>query len=168
MTDVVPTTSSYTWTFNISSEDTDASLSWDNSAWKGATLYLVDNEAGILLDMSKASTYTFDPRRTRSLKFAFGKDGQFTPEVSGLGQPFPNPSTDRVTFPFISQPGQTISINVLDLTGRSVGSMTVQNTRSGYNEAVWEATDTRVSPGVYLYQFTTSTGSRKTGRIVLK
>ena len=167
MTDVVRTADSFTWTFNISTEESDARFSWDNSAWSDAALYLIDDAAGILLDMSTVDSYSFDPRRSRSIRFAFGRNGQFTTDITSLGQPFPNPSSDRVTFPFISRPGETVGIAVFDLTGRAVGMLN-SNGNAGYKEIVWDIGETRLSPGVYLYQFTTSTGIRKTGRLVLK
>jgi phosphodiesterase/alkaline phosphatase D-like protein len=171
MKDVVPTAESQVWRFEVNTADelSDARLTWDNTDWGDAVLYLIDDGAGALVDMSQADEYAFDTRRTKSVRFAFSRNGQIMPDVTSVGQPFPNPSAERVTFPFIARQGDNVTIQVIDLTGRSVGAMKIDSATAGYQEAIWDAKETgSLPPGVYLYQFTTSAGVRRAGRIVLK
>jgi phosphodiesterase/alkaline phosphatase D-like protein len=166
MRDVVTTTSSYVWKVDVNVADgSEASLSWDNSDWTSAALYLIDDEAGTLLDMSKVSTYNFSLRRTRSLRFAFSKDGLFSPDLSALGQPYPNPSAGRVTFPFIGGEEEQINVQIIDVTGRVVSQLKNASVKPGYNDIVWDA---GLTAGVYLYQVRSSNGLYKTGRIVIR
>jgi phosphodiesterase/alkaline phosphatase D-like protein len=171
MKDVVPTADMQTWKFDISppEQSSDARLTWDNTSWSGAVLYLIDEAAGAVVNMNEMSEYAFSTHKTKSVTFAFGRHGHVAPDITAFGQPFPNPSADRVTFPFVARQGESINIQVMDLTGRSVGSMKVDNAMAGYQEAIWDSKETNgLPPGVYLYQFTTSAGLRKAGRIVLK
>src|SRR5205085_8522737 len=170
MKDVVSTADMQTWRFDINmpEQSSDARLTWDNTGWGDAELYLIDESAGAVINMSEMNEYAFTSHRTKSITFAYGRHGLIAPDVTVVGQPFPNPSADRVTFPFVARQGETISIHVMDLTGRNVGSMKVDNAMSGYQEAIWDSKETGGLPaGVYLYQFTTSAGVRKAGRIVL-
>jgi phosphodiesterase/alkaline phosphatase D-like protein len=171
MKDVVPTANMQTWKFDINmpEQSSDARLTWDNTGWGNAELYLIDEGAGAVINMSEMNEYAFTSHRTKSITFAYGRHGLIAPDITVAGQPFPNPSADRVTFPFVARQGETISIHVIDLTGRNIGSMKVDNAMSGYQEAIWDSKETGgLPPGVYLYQFTTSAGVRKAGRIVLK
>jgi peptidoglycan/xylan/chitin deacetylase (PgdA/CDA1 family) len=76
-----------------------------------------------------------------------------------LGQAFPNPAQDSAsTIPFsLSRPG-SVSIQILDLSGRSVRTLVHAGMDAGDHAISWDGRDDRgdrVPPGIYLYRLQT-------------
>ncbi|HET9328012.1 MAG TPA: FlgD immunoglobulin-like domain containing protein [Candidatus Eisenbacteria bacterium] len=74
------------------------------------------------------------------------------PTVFALGAPFPNPTAGKVMFALGLPRAAEVRISVLDVEGRSVGSMRAGSLDAGRYRLEWDGTDGngRVSPaGVY-------------------
>jgi hypothetical protein len=82
---------------------------------------------------------------------------------------FPNPAVNGTKFSFTLPNGETYRINIYDITGRKV--KTLSGTASGTDESVeWNLRNEegmRVSSGVYLYRFE-SPKTKGTGKIIIR
>lgn len=174
MRDVAPAADTYTWTFfaTTNSENREAELVWDNTTWKGlAQIYLYDEEEGVLLDMTKSNRYNFNLKSSKALRFFYGRHGVVSPEVTGFGQPFPNPSSAEISFPFLAGHDDEVQVRLFDMTGRPVQTLSSENRASGYKEAIWNATNQqgeRLPAGMYVYRFASKAGRTSIGKVVLR
>lgn len=174
MRDVVNSSNEHTWTFTATAGGVgdDAALRWDNASWRDgqATLYLLDEAEGIVLDMRKYNEYLFGLPAPRKIKLFYSKDGGFSPGASAMGQPYPNPSSDQITFPFLAVDGESISIQLFDMTGKPIHQLGVERATPGYHEVSWDGTDSqgRVATGIYLYRFVSTGGATRLGKIILR
>ena len=170
--DVVPTTKTYNWNFNIESNinTSSAEISWDNHELAGATseLLLYDVSERTLIDMKASGHYSFDPKRSHNFKFFFGADPSFVkPDIQEIGNVWPNAVTDIAHVPYLVKEKSVIQIDIYDLVGRRITRVVDGEQEAGYHTAMWDRTASDgavVSPGIYLYRMN---GSNHVGRIIV-
>lgn len=174
MRDVTPSAATNTWTLFATSNSNggDADLSWDNTAWEGAAqIYLYDEQEGVLLDMKSTNQYHFRLSSSRPLRFFYGKHGNVSPEVTGFGQPFPNPSSAEVTFPYLAVKDDDVQVLLFDMTGRPVQTIGSRGITTGYREAIWDGTNQqgeKLPAGMYVYRYVSNAGKTSIGKVVLR
>jgi hypothetical protein len=177
MLDIVPSQEKHDWTFTATSEGqgTEGVISWENSSLgsNSATLMLHDVTDGVFLDMKKNSTYPLDLIRSHTIKIYFSVDGAISPDISGIGRPYPNPFTSQISIPIItSQPQEEVNLAVYDALGRQVRLLAKTTVEPGLHEIVWDGNDDqskRLGEGIYLYRFYSSADQQvKSGKIILK
>lgn len=156
--DVVPTSGSYVWEFTLESSDEDGTpvtLSWDNSYFgnskKGLILWDVNLELGI--DMSAHNRYVFDPAASGNFKVFFG-DPEFVQENTRVNSLVfhhitPNPvKGHEATFSFTLPDAEHVSLELIDITGKTVSTVFEGGLEGGYHEVRYETSRHRA--GVYV------------------
>jgi hypothetical protein len=174
MRDIVPSTSNYDWTFTASSnnDDRQALLSWDNRAFgtNGAQLILYDVTANVLVDMRQNNAYAFVLSSGHTLKFFYSADGRLSPDITGIGQPYPNPFSTRISIPFVtSQSFESVQVILFDMMGKPVRTLVNTMMDVGYHEAYWDGSDdqgNKVLAGIYIYRFSSSSSPARSGKII--
>lgn len=175
--DVVPTAVNHNWDYVVESnfDDSDAVLTWDNKSLgdNDAQLLLYDVDENVLIDMKVHGEYRFNVTEKHRLKFFYSADGKsLSPDITGLGRPYPNPSVSSIAIPFVAGVNSSeIQIGVYDMMGRQVKSIVNQRFAPGMHEATWDGNDEqggRVAQGVYIYRLTSNNTPAQQGRIVMK
>ncbi len=176
MRDVVPTKTSYNWNYVLESNETESTvtLRWNAQALgvNDAQLWLIDMDGRQLVNMKDRSSYTLEYKGQRNLRFSFAIDkNHFQPDLEMAGLPYPNPFTNDLTIPYLTQQENSIVECVLyDLLGKEVKSIRINSGDVGYHELKWDGTDNRgfrVAPGLYLYRIIFSNSHSQMGRVTL-
>jgi hypothetical protein len=85
---------------------------------------------------------------------ALGVDANAIPKVYGLRQNYPNPFNPTTQIKYDLPEDALVTINIYDLTGRSIKSLVNSNQSAGYRSIQWNATNNLgepVSAGMYIY-----------------
>ena len=159
-TDVVPTSNKYEWTFELESsqEEGNASLTWDRSAFSKdqSAIVLIDLLDQTWLNMKTSSVYNFSWKDGRQFKIAYSKDGVLDPGITFVGQSYPNPFTNPVSIPVLVNPDNlNIQINIYDLLGNKVKTLTSIFPDSGIQIVNWDGKDDSgndVAAGLLIYK----------------
>jgi hypothetical protein len=176
--DVVPTQNDYTWEFEIDSNlKGNAVISWDNTAFGDNVkqLFLLDEEAQVLIDMRKSQTYEFKPPETRKIRIYFGEnlDGRINPSFLNLGKAFPNPTSGLTTIGFtlpLLSDSYKVSLEVYNVMGRKVATLVNGIFAPGFYNAEWDATHETLSNGFYTYRLVVDGGKTReirSGKLIL-
>ncbi|MBY0435326.1 MAG: T9SS type A sorting domain-containing protein, partial [Cyclobacteriaceae bacterium] len=175
--DVVPTKESHTWQLEVASnfDEKEIELSWNAPALgnNASKLLLFDPQAGVLLDMKEQSAYRFENTGVRKLKVYYGKDeASLRPDITILGQPYPNPFVGSVNLPFIMGEAGAVQISIFDLLGKKIKDVANNPYNPGLHTVQWDGTDqtgARVAAGVYFYRMMTNGLSpAATGRLIVR
>jgi hypothetical protein len=175
--DVVPTQPHFNWEFVVESnfEEPTVSLTWDNTALgtNSAQLLLYDVEANMVIDMKRNGLYQFDVASKRKLKIFYGTDEKsLAPDITGLGRPYPNPSSSSVSIPFVTGTSNgDVQIAVYDLMGKRIRVVARDYFEPGFHTVYWDGSDeqgNRVSQGIYIYRLETAGRDSQQGRIAMK
>jgi len=86
-----------------------------------------------------------------------------------LSPAYPNPFNPETTINFRIPENANVKINVYDMLGNLVNTLTDRNYSSGQYQVKWNAVDFNNSPvsaGFYIYQLTSNTGFSKTLRMI--
>ncbi len=156
--DVVPIAENFSWTFTVESSLSDVTvLRWDKSQMdtKGKDLFLLDKSRQQLINMSVASSYTFNPKESSSFKLYFGSDlkDSILPSDVSLSTPYPNPSTKDVQLGFTLPDGSwsyDVNLLIFDLQGRLIETLVQGSFAPGFYESFWTAPETGSSTQVYI------------------
>jgi hypothetical protein len=157
--DVVPTQNEYTWNFTVDSNlEGEAEIFWDNSAFAEGEkeIYLFDESRQVLIDMRTQSSYSFNPKESVNFKVYFGENLKLAPQTIILGKAFPNP-TDGFTNIAFSLPDsggqqQLVTLEILDATGKQVGTIAQGRYQPGYYQTGFNAKE--LNNGFYTYRLT--------------
>jgi hypothetical protein len=160
--DIVPVQENYTWEFTIESSLSDkvVEMAWDNS-YLGANdkqLVLWDESRQFAVDMRTHASYQFNRSQSSGFKVYFGRDEYIKEMISSDGvvfhDIFPNPAKSNATFAFSlpnSEKAHSIAIDIYDLMGKRVGTVTEGNYSAGYHEVSWDIQiHPSLSGGMYL------------------
>jgi photosystem II stability/assembly factor-like uncharacterized protein len=159
--DVVPTQKEFTWAFNVDSNvDAPAELRWDNSVFgdNNKELFLFDVASQMVIDMRSENSYSFHPSVSREFRIYYGENlkDKVNPDFVALGQPYPNPVASKTTIAFLL-PGQgasyTVSLDVYDMLGKKVATLSEGNYKSGFYSTVWNTEDAGLANGIYTVRF---------------
>src|SRR5258706_4852236 len=159
--DVVPPQNKYEWTFDLaSSQAGDAVLSWDQQALKEnmSSLLLIDLLEQKWMDMKTFSSYRFSWKEGRQMKIVYARDGAIYPGVTLVGQSYPNPFAATVTIPILVEEGnRNVQINIYDLLGRKVKTISNVFDLPGPQEIQWDGKDdagNETATGMLIYKVT--------------
>lgn len=156
--DIVPTAEEYEWKLTVESNGSDdIQLSWDNSPFAHSTsaIFLYDRAEGTLLDMRHQSNITFQETTRKELAIIFRKDGEYIPDMTMLGKPWPNPASTTVHVPVTIADGAPsyVEIGVFDLNGRELKNINIGILAPGFHDLAWDGSDVNddpVSNGLYV------------------
>jgi hypothetical protein len=147
-TDVVPTQTSYTWDFTLTSNQTKgmSALVWDREALlnKHSRIYLFDKSSGVLIDMAEQNSYEVDLTHSGfHFEIYFSSDDKpFTPHELVMGNPWPNPASSTVNIPVaLPSTSQDIDLSVYDITGRHVKTLAKGSFEGGVYTFTWNLSD---------------------------
>jgi hypothetical protein len=157
--DVVPTQNEFTWNFSVDSNlEGEAEIFWDNRAFGDGVkeIFLFDESRQVLVDMRKASRYPFNPKESVNFKVYFGENLKIAPESVLLGKAFPNPTSGitNIAFSLPDSGGQNqfVTLDILDATGRTMGTIAQGRYQPGFYEAGFNAKE--LNNGFYTYRLT--------------
>ncbi|HEY0652318.1 MAG TPA: FG-GAP-like repeat-containing protein [Chryseosolibacter sp.] len=157
--DIVPTQDTYTWNFTVDSNlEGEAQVSWDNSSFADGSkeIVLLDVARQVVVDMRKVSSYSFNPKESVNFKVYFGENLKIAPETVLLGKAFPNPTSGNTNIAFsLPDSGgqdQFVTLDILDATGRTLGTIAQGRYQPGFYEAVFNAKE--LNNGFYTYRLT--------------
>lgn len=158
-TDVVPTANVHEWLFTVKSNiDKDKEISWDNTQLRNAesSLILIDMQDRTWVDMKTTNHYSFNGNGNRDIKIIYTRDGEINPGMTLLGQSYPNPFNDHVTIPVLAEKaGLVITVDVIDMLGRRVKTITMTTDKAGPQVVEWNGhddADSKISSGMYFYR----------------
>jgi hypothetical protein len=175
--DVVPVQDEYMWEFNVDANvEGIAQMTWDPSVNlpPGTELYLWDQASQLIINMSETGNYQFESGETRKFRIYFGRDARdkIRPDRSLLGDSYPNPSTGISYIPFSlpeGNPQYGVKIEVFDLMGKKVSTVTDGSYPPGVHKADWNAHESNAA-GLYSIRMTVVTGGNQevySGKILL-
>ena len=175
-TDVVPTANQNVWSFTSSSSQASgmAVISWDQRAIQNshAKLALLDVQGEALVDMKLSNQYQFAWSEGRQFKILYSKKDEILPGVTFLGNAYPNPFNASVAFPIVlGQDQEAIQINIYDLMGRKVKSISKQQVKAGAVELHWDGLGDQgnsLENGLYLYQLKGDKGIMSSAKKMIK
>jgi hypothetical protein len=87
------------------------------------------------------------------------------PLKTSLAEPFPNPFNPTTTISFGLKLDSEVSIQIYNLQGRVVETLTSEYMQAGYHSVTWNADN--FSSGVYFVKMATSAGINKTQKLLL-
>jgi hypothetical protein len=167
--DIVPTTQQHSWQFTLSSnlDDGPAVITWDRESLNKSEsqIMLIDLTDQKWLDMKSVSGYSFSWKNDRQIKIAYARNGDIDPGVTWLGQAYPNPFINKVSIPVLVSAGKLdVQVDVFDLMGRKVKSISNRFSNPGHHELLWDGKDDQgneVSNGILLYRMENSNPSKR-------
>src|SRR6185295_1390503 len=161
--DIVPTAAEYEWTFDVeSSQEGMIEMTWDNTYFgdNDKQLILWDMQQQIPINMREQNKYTVNPSSGKSFKVFYGGKEyvkeKAMPDRMVFHSVFPNPSAGKFTFSFstTTRPeDKWVALEVFDVLGRKVTTITEGEYTPGYHEVSWDAVDNSgavLTGGIYL------------------
>lgn len=155
--DVVPNSNQHEWAFEITPATASSALTitWDRDLVNelNLPLYLLEQNTGIIVDMSVTDSYAFPATTKNDFKIVFGSNEALVKANSLIGEVFPNPASTMLKLP-VSVPLHTINtqlnIAVYNTTGQKVLSIQKNKLYGGYQEIELPLANSIFSKGVYL------------------
>jgi len=95
---------------------------------------------------------------------------EVSPAKFTLGTAYPNPFNPSTTINFALAEEAKVQINIYDMKGNLVNTLTNNDYATGNYNVVWNAVDFNgnpVSAGIYIYQMTTNTGFSQSAKMIL-
>lgn len=147
--DIVPTTNSYEWTFDVETNGAAdiVKLEWDNSYFgtNDRQLVLWDETQQRAINMRDQSSYSFRRAESSRFKVLFGSPDfvreKAKPNRVVLHQIYPVPADRQVTFAFSvpeSQETTQTTLDVYDLVGKKIATLVNAPLKGGYHEVTWQ------------------------------
>jgi FG-GAP-like repeat/IPT/TIG domain len=162
-TDVVPTTTSYTWSFTLASNQLDvlSQIKWDQQALQGkkAKLYLLDKASGKLIDMKQQGSHIID-LSSGEYKFAIyftAGDQPLLPNDLLLGTAYPNPASTITTIPVVLPAGsgtKHLNLAIYNLNGKLITTLADGYYAPGVHEFIWDISENawQSVSGMFIYR----------------
>jgi hypothetical protein len=167
--DVVPTAKLNKWHFDLRSnlKGEQVELKWDHHALQGSrsALILVDLMDNTWTDMKLTGQLTLTHREDRQLSIMYSRSGDISPDVTMLGDAYPNAFVDEVQIPVLfSANDRSVRVEVFDMIGRKVKVLNETFPKPGIHSMYWNGKDDHgntVSGGVYLYRLVNSNAAKR-------
>ena len=168
--DVVPTSPSYIWEFNLTNDDgEEIIISWDHSLFgeNEKELYLHDLGANRIINMRDQLSYYVWGHTSRNFKIYFGNqlfiDENLKPESITMGPGFPNPFVNEINIPFALPASDYIYeviIVIYNSHGQKVETIFAGQQEGGFHEISYNTKQYNKSliPGLYLVRMAVSNG----------
>lgn len=159
---VVPTQEKYVWKFEATAEGNDPiELRWSNKdlGENYKELFLLDEEDQTITDMRSQSNYVFEGNGSRNFKLYFGENlKDIIPSVSMLGNPSPNPSTEKVTIPFTVSESSLkahVRLEIYNSLGARVAVLQDGDYAAGFYKTEWNHQENNLTAGLYFCRMIT-------------
>jgi hypothetical protein len=111
-------------------------------------------------------------RSTLPVQTGVGVDAVAATRSAGLlGQNIPNPFSPMTSIAFDLPAAGSATLRVLDVTGRTVRTLTSGDFAAGRHDVTWDGTDARSNPvaaGVYFYRLETAAGTETRRMVKMK
>ncbi len=167
-TDIVPTTHTYDWPFDVRSnlDGETVEITWDNSTMlhSVSTLILVDYSSQSWVDMKTTNRFQATIRDGLSLHILYSKAGEISLDRNMIGTAWPNPFNKEVTIPVLVGNDHVVSVELFDMMGRRVRTLRKEFPKPGIHSLSWDGTDdtgSAISNGLILYRMSGSEGQVK-------
>jgi hypothetical protein len=172
--DVVPPAAQHHWEWEVATGqgNRDVTLRWDPADVGSLTkpLTLLDPARAQPIDMRTRDHHTFRVDAAGRYAFAvvYGAVDavEFPDGTVRVGEPYPNPATDRLHLPVWLPNASGVTLEVFDRTGRRVGAQTYDQLSPGYQTLVWHR-DGALPTGLYLYRWRFDNGGQMFNQRVL-
>ena len=174
--DIVTTDDNHSWEFNVESNQVgEAQLLWDRAVLASATneIYLLDAGRQTLVNMKEKGSYSFNPKESATFKVIFGRNLEIAPQAVHLGIAYPNPTSGQTVMGFsLPKSGgynQSVSLEIVDITGKKVGTVAHGRFDPGYHELTWNAGE--LNNGFYTYRLNVqglNGKTVKTNKLIIK
>jgi methionine-rich copper-binding protein CopC/hemin uptake protein HemP len=110
-----------------------------------STTYIVQDQYSCLAD-----TFNVTVNSARPLKPATTIDTENTDNLSDGGiKVYPNPSTGNATIEYSVQKAETVSLDIIDMTGRKIKTLVQASRNSGIYNYLLNAKAEQLKPGIY-------------------
>ncbi|MEO9869100.1 T9SS type A sorting domain-containing protein [Ekhidna sp.] len=168
--DIVPTSDNHEWLFTLESDETVGTgiLSWNLTSNFGS-YFLLNHSTLKVIDMSQVSQIAFEWGNGKQFSIYYSKDGDFIPNQSIVGQVYPNPFTDRLMIPLLTNDqDQSIAFQIIDTAGKEIINSYKSFNQSGLHLIEWDGKDVNgheVSNGVYFFRISLN-GQERMVRII--
>lgn len=148
------------WNFTAYAEGNESGkLTWNNDLFgdNEYQLWLIEQETQQLIDMREVSSYNLN-RNVSTFSLYYGKnlETNVRPEVSVLGNPYPNPASANISIPYTiaeTSAQSNFTVAVYDLKGTLVKSIDTNRKSVGFHEEHIHFINP-LPPGLYLIKFT--------------
>lgn len=148
----------YVWEFSVETdlEPGKVSLNWPMDRVGDNTVYLFDSQRQKLIDMSTNEDYEFVLSGPQKFKVFYNTPvEEINPELTLLGEPYPNPTTGDTYIPVVQAASgdQKVDVRVYSLTGTEVDQIFNGTLDNGFHELKWDARNSsgqKVSSGMYI------------------
>jgi hypothetical protein len=157
--DVVPTSLSQSWTFEVRSnfENEMITLTWPQSYIAGfqSSLLLIDLHNSKWVDMKAQGSYTFTQAEGRKFRIIYNRSGAINPDITIVGDAYPNPFTNELHIPVLVGEAGTKHIEIYDGFGRLIKRIEKNFNDTGFHEVLWdlmEQQESNVNSGIYFYR----------------
>jgi hypothetical protein len=164
--DMVPPQKEYVWTFTTETNQPGEAitLTWDNSYFGDGNrqLWLTEAESGKVWDMRRETVASVPFREVVEWKAAFGNLDFVTevtlPQESRIIQAYPIPFDGEISVNFAVSRAGEVKLEVLDINGRTAGSLVNGLMDKGRYLAVWKVGDrVPVPAGLYVLRLRAGT-----------
>jgi hypothetical protein len=169
------------WDFKVLSPEGKESILSFNGAEDvpaGYEVYLIDKTRYRFINLREESVYRFKPApQISNFEIAVGSANAIMEKISavipteyGLGQNYPNPFNPTTTIPVTLPEKSDVTVKIFNLLGQEVFTLFDGPLDPGRHHFKWNGTNSvgsRLPSGIYLYQLTTNTGVRYSGKMVM-
>jgi photosystem II stability/assembly factor-like uncharacterized protein len=159
--DIVPSKDNFSWDFSLASNQSGTvEMYWNNEplAQSVNEIYLLDISRQTLIDMRQRGSYSFNAKESSQFKIYYGKDLHIAPVRTAFGNAYPNPTSGitNIGFSLPESNGlrQSVSVELIDNTGRTLETVIQGEYRPGYHEAIIDAR--QMSSGFYTLRLNVS------------
>ena len=180
--DVRPSTNTIEeWTFNVQApknQEAELSFTGIEDIPEAYSVYLINHNNEIFIDLQEQSTYKFKPAKNiSSFSILIGDADKvehalqkIVPIEFALHQNFPNPFNPETTIPFTLPTKSFITIKIYSLLGREIKTLISKSYEAGTHYLSWDGCDQngfRVASGIYIYRMTTAAGENFKRKLIL-
>lgn len=159
----------YVWNFDLESNHVSGyvSLEWDPETLENGKIWLVDEDAGRIIEMDKQNSYSFNfgDKRQFSIHYSTNPDYVVTPSRLSLGDAYPNPVNSiayiPVSLPKSDHPYE-LRLDLFDIQGKLVQTIVKGSFDSGLH--IFELNVERnsvLNDGIYFYKVSFENGGLK-------
>ena len=171
--DIVPISSGYEWTFELTSDQTsgEAHISWDIKALTSleGTCFLVDQTTLEVIDMSQVASYGFGWENGKKLKVVYSSSRELTSAENQIGVVYPNPFQRELFIPvLLKDQEEKLEVKVINLSGQTVFRESKAFERGGKHKYYWSGVDQQgdeLPDGLYILQLELP-GASRTLRVI--
>jgi hypothetical protein len=142
------------------------------------SIFLINDSKGNYINLRENHSFNYLPETNfTSFTVVVGKENlvqdrltEVIPKEFSLRQNYPNPFNPSTTIPFALPIDAYVTIKVYNILGEEVCVLLSKNLETGKHNVHWDGVDKNGNPvtsGIYIYQMTTDSGKRFSGKMML-